>query len=62
MRLGAASPGPGLAASAPPSPDIIPNNHLSYAVQWFLFAGIALVIYTIALRQRWMKEEPSANG
>ena len=60
MRLVAATPGPGLAASAPPSPDTIPNNHLSYAIQWFLFAGIALVIYVLALRQRWRKE--AANG
>jgi len=57
MRLVAASPAPGLVASAPPSPDTIPNNHLSYAIQWFLFAGIALIIYTLALRQRWKKEE-----
>jgi surfeit locus 1 family protein len=49
-----------LAASAPPSPSIIPNNHLSYAVQWFLFAGIAVTIYFLALRQRWRKE--AANG
>ena len=56
MRLVAASPGPGLIASAPPSPATIPNNHLSYAVQWFLFAGIAVVIYLLALRQRWQKE------
>ena len=62
MRLVAASPGPGLAASAPPSPDTIPNNHLSYAIQWFLFAGIAVIIYTLALRQRWKKEEAAANG
>lgn len=60
MRLVAASPGPGLVASAPPSPATIPNNHLSYAVQWFLFAGIAVVIYLLALRQRWRKE--AANG
>jgi hypothetical protein len=56
MRLVAATPGPGLAASAPPSPDIIPNNHLSYAIQWFLFAAIAVVIYLLALRGRWRKE------
>jgi surfeit locus 1 family protein len=60
MRLVAAAPGPGLQASAPPSPDTIPNNHLSYAIQWFLFAGIALVIYVLALRGRWRKE--AANG
>ena len=60
MRLVAATPGPGLAASARPSPDLIPNNHFSYAIQWFLFAGLALVIYGLALRQRWTKE--AANG
>jgi cytochrome oxidase assembly protein ShyY1 len=60
MRLVAASPGPGLMASAPPSPDTISNNHLSYAVQWFLFAAIAAVIYTLALHQRWRKE--ATNG
>ena len=60
MRLVAATPGPGLTASAPPSPAMIRNNHLSYAIQWFLFAGIALTIYALALRQRWRKE--AANG
>lgn len=60
MRLVAATPGPALMASAPPSPDTIPNNHFSYAVQWFLFAGIAAVIYVLALRQRWRKE--AGNG
>jgi cytochrome oxidase assembly protein ShyY1 len=62
MRLVAATPGPELMASASPSPDIIPNNHLSYAVQWFLFAGIAVLIYYLALRQRWKKEEARTNG
>ena len=52
MRLVAASAPPGLEPSAPPSIDQIPNNHRSYAVQWFLFAFIALVIYGIAVRKR----------
>jgi len=43
---------PGLRPSVPPSIENIPNNHRSYAVQWFLFAGIALVIYLLALRRR----------
>ncbi|NBO00626.1 MAG: hypothetical protein EBV21_04095 [Betaproteobacteria bacterium] len=30
----------------------LPNNHLSYAVQWFLFAFVALVIYALAVRKR----------
>jgi surfeit locus 1 family protein len=50
--LVAAKPAPGLTASAPPRTDDVPNNHLAYAVQWFLFAGVALAIYVIALRRR----------
>ena len=45
-------PAPGLAASTPPDPAAIPNNHLAYAVQWFIFAGLALLIYILALRRR----------
>jgi len=61
MRLVAAEPGPGLMASAPPSPASIPNNHLSYAIQWFLFAGIAALIYVLALRLR-EREKGAGNG
>lgn len=43
---------PGLEPSARPSVADIPNNHRAYAVQWFLFAGVALVIYALALRRR----------
>lgn len=43
---------PGLAPSPRPDPSGVPNNHLSYAVQWFLFAGVAVVIYLLALRRR----------
>jgi cytochrome oxidase assembly protein ShyY1 len=50
MRLVAASSPPGLESSAPPSIEQIPNNHRFYAVQWFLFALIAAVIYWLALR------------
>ena len=56
MRLVAASAPPGLQPSAPPSTSSISNNHRLYAVQWFSFAAIALVIYALALRQRWKKE------
>jgi surfeit locus 1 family protein len=51
-RLVADQPLPGLEASARPDPRDVPNNHWSYAVQWFLFALTALVIYTLALRKR----------
>ena len=62
MRLVAASPGPGLMPSAAPSPAIIPNNHLSYAIQWFLFAGITVIIYALALRWRGRKQKATTRG
>lgn len=52
-KLLADPPQAGLAASARPDPNDIPNNHLAYAGQWFFFAVIALLIYAIALRKRW---------
>jgi cytochrome oxidase assembly protein ShyY1 len=52
MRLVADGAAPGLEPSAKPSPKSIPNNHRFYAVQWFAFAGIALLIYALALRKR----------
>lgn len=51
-RLVADPPLAGLEANARPDPGDMPNNHLAYAVQWFLFALTALVIYAIALRKR----------
>lgn len=44
---------PGFQPSHAPDPSSVPNNHLSYAVQWFLFAAVALIIYALALRHRW---------
>jgi surfeit locus 1 family protein len=52
MRLVADQPLAGLEPSARPDPRNVPNNHWSYAVQWFLFALTALVIYVLALRKR----------
>jgi cytochrome oxidase assembly protein ShyY1 len=52
MRLVAGSAPTGLEPSALPSLSSIPNNHRSYAVQWFAFAAIALLIYAIAVRKR----------
>ncbi|AJP73107.1 SURF1 family protein [Sphingomonas hengshuiensis] len=43
---------PGLEPSAKPDLSSVPNNHLAYAVQWFLFAGVAGIIYVLALRLR----------
>lgn len=52
VRLIAAPPLAGLEANALPDPRELPNNHLSYAVQWFLFAATAAIIYAIALWKR----------
>jgi cytochrome oxidase assembly protein ShyY1 len=61
MRLVSSEPGPGLVASALPSPASIPNNHLSYAIQWFLFAGFAGLIYILALKRR-ERDSEAPNG
>lgn len=56
---------PGLEPSAPPDLSSVPNNHLAYAVQWFLFAGVAIIIYVLALRLRARaatQPSPSAGG
>jgi surfeit locus 1 family protein len=48
----------GLEPTARPELSSVPNNHLAYAVQWFLFAGVAAIIYVLALRLR-AAQEPS---
>ena len=58
VTLTAARPLAPLEASAPASIDNIPNNHLSYAFQWFFFAATAVVIYLLALRRRAPKLPP----
>lgn len=57
-RVVADPPLAGLQANARPDPRDLPNNHLAYAVQWFLFALTALVIYALALRKRLAGAEP----
>jgi surfeit locus 1 family protein len=52
LMLVAATPAPGLKASAPPKLEDVPNNHIAYAVQWFIFAAVAALIYAIALWRR----------
>ncbi len=53
VKLVVTPPQAGLEQLALPDPRDVPNNHLSYAVQWFLFALTALVIYVLALRKKW---------
>ena len=60
MRLVAATAPPGLEAAAPPSLDLIPNSHRSYAFQWFAFAGIAALIFGLALRRKW-RDQPDTQ-
>jgi surfeit locus 1 family protein len=43
---------PGLEQLVAPSPEQIPNNHLLYAIQWFIFAFAAAAIYVLAVRKR----------
>lgn len=42
----------GLERLSAPSPEQIPNNHLLYAIQWFIFAFAAAIIYVLAVRKR----------
>lgn len=52
MLLVADTPVAGLNANTRPDIGLVPNNHLAYGGQWFLFAGVASVIYVLALRRR----------
>ncbi|SEJ35377.1 surfeit locus 1 family protein [Sphingomonas sp. OV641] len=52
MLLVADTPAAGLAANTRPDVGLVPNNHLAYAGQWLFFAGLAGVIYVVALRRR----------
>ncbi len=61
LMIVAETPAPGLAASVPPDPASVPNNHRSYMVQWFLFAAVAAIIYGLALRKRW-RDRPQDAG
>ncbi len=53
LMIVADSPPAGFTRAPRPSLESIPNNHLAYGVQWFVFAAIALGIYAMALRRRW---------
>jgi len=61
IRLVAASAPPGLDPAGLPSVEnavpVTPGRNRIYALQWFSFAVIALLIYVLAVRKRW-REEP----
>jgi len=46
-----APPQPGSLPEPPPLPQLTNGPHLSYAVQWFSFAAIALIGYVVLLRR-----------
>lgn len=52
MLVADTPPVPGLKPSQRPDPASVPNNHLAYAVQWFIFASLAIGIYLLAVRWR----------
>ena len=58
VMLTAATASPPLVPSQPPAIDSVPNNHMSYAFQWFFFAATALTIYVLALRRRMRRTLP----
>mgnify|MGYP003387040529 CR=1 FL=1 len=51
---------PPLVASKLPSPQDLPDNHLSYAGQWFGLAGARAAIYGVWLRRRLRGETVAA--
>ena len=56
---------PPAASGAPrpvPAPELDEGPHLSYAIQWFIFASIALVGYPLILRRRARELEVEARG
>ncbi len=59
VRVVADPPLANLQSNARPDPKDLPNNHWSYAIQWFLFALTALVIYGLALRKRLAATDPA---
>jgi hypothetical protein len=56
IRLVAASSPAGLQPSAMPTPEsavqVTPAGHRFYAIQWFAFAAIALLVFVLAVRRR----------
>jgi surfeit locus 1 family protein len=51
--------GPGELPAAIPAPELDEANHLSYALQWFSFAALALITYGAWL---WTRQRRSGNG
>jgi surfeit locus 1 family protein len=54
--------GPGELPEAIPAPELDEANHLSYALQWFSFAALALITYGAWLWTRHRRGGGDANG
>lgn len=52
MWMQVAGPATDLAPDPVPLPPIGEGSHFAYALQWFTFAGMGLVVYTLVLRRR----------
>ena len=65
IRLVAASAPPGLQPAGLPSVEtsvpVTPSRNRLYALQWFSFAAIALIIFGLAVRRRWKQERPTSE-
>lgn len=62
LMLVADAPLPGLEANPGPDLSAVPNNHLAYAVQWFIFAALAAGIYALAVAKRLKVAVPADDG
>lgn len=62
IRLVAAAAPSGLEPAGLPSAEnavpVTPGRNRMYALQWFSFAAIALIIYALAVRKRWKEGRP----
>jgi cytochrome oxidase assembly protein ShyY1 len=61
IRLVASTPAPGLQPNGAPKAavSVTPEQNRGYALQFFSFAAIALIIYALALRKRLKEAKPA---
>lgn len=62
FMLIAENPVPPLAKPRLPTPQDLPDRHLSYAGTWFGLAGVLAVIYALWLRRRLAPAQPTSAG
>ena len=62
LELRRQEPPPGPLPRPAPPPELSEGPHLSYAVQWFLFAGVAVGVYVALLRRELRGAPTDAAG